>query len=153
MPRSVVSLVDRREKCKSDLLDVVIRHKMENDFRTLMEWLGGNRVSDRRYVVRNDEDCREGLYWVLRLSGALEARGFVVLKYVRSGELEIREWRGKLEGKRGWGVHEIYVGITDDPSLRGPADVSAWRVELQEASGRMVAEKQSFLWNCDEVEE
>jgi hypothetical protein len=153
MSRKIVSLVDRREKCKSDLFDVVIRHKVENDFRTLTEWLTGNKAPDGRYIVRSDESCREGLYWILRLSRALEVRGFVVLKYVRSGELEIREWRGKLEDKGEWRTREIYVGITDDPSLRGPMDVSAWYVKLQDTSRRVVAEKWSFLWSCDEMEE
>jgi hypothetical protein len=130
-------------------------YKFENNFRTLTEWLTGRRVSDGRCTVRSDEKCREGLYWVLRFSkplASLKACRSVVLKYIRSGTLDVREWCGELKNMEPCWACEIYVGITDDPWLRNPDDVSAWYVALQDVLGKIIAKKQSFLWSGDEME-
>jgi hypothetical protein len=145
-----------RKNAENALDDVIVCYKSENNFRTLTEWLTGRRVSDARYIIRSDERCRGGLYWVLRFSKPLALRmpyRFVVLKYVRSGSLEVKEWRGELKDmERAW-VWEIYLGMTDDVSLKSPEDVAAWYIELQNERGKIVEKKQSFLWACEAIEE
>jgi hypothetical protein len=131
-------------------------YKSEHNFRTLTEWLTGRRSSDSRYIIRSDERRRDGLYWVLRFSKPLALRipcRFIVLKYVRSGSLEVREWRGELEDMGCAWVCEIYLGMTDDLSLRCPEDVAAWYLELQDEKGTVIEKKQSFLWSCEAAEE
>ena len=141
---------------KNTLDDVIVCYKSENNFRTLTEWLTGRRASDGRYIIRSNERCRGGLYWVLRFSKPLALRmpyRFVILKYVRSGSLEVKEWRGELKDVECAWVWEIYLGMTDDVSLKSPEDVAAWYIELQNERGKIVEKKQSFLWACEVIEE
>lgn len=156
-PRAVrVVLPVERKDAQNALDDVVVCYKSEHNFRTLTEWLTRRRASDGRYVVRSDDRRRDGLYWVLRFSRPLALRmpyRFVVLKYIRSGSLEVREWRGELRDMECAWVCEIYLGMTDDIFLRSPEDVAAWYIELQDERGAVIEKKQSFLWACEAVEE
>jgi hypothetical protein len=145
-----------RKNAENALDDVIVCYKSENNFRTLTEWLTGRRASDGRYIIRSNEKRRGGLYWVLRFSKPL-ALGmpyrFVVLKYIRSGILEIKEWRGELRDmERAW-VWEIYLGMTNDVFLKSSEDVAAWCIELQNERRETVEKKQSFLWAFEAIEE
>jgi hypothetical protein len=145
-----------RKNLGNALDDVIVYYRSENDFRTLTEWLTRKRASDGRYVIRSDERCRDGLYWVLRFAKPLALREpgqSVVLKYIRSGSLEVREWRGELKNMEHAWVCEIYLGMTDDVFLKSPEDVAAWCLELQDEKGEVIERKQSFLWACEAVEE
>jgi hypothetical protein len=141
-----------QKNAENVLDDVVMCYKSENDFRTLTEWWTGRRTDDGRCVLRSEEGRREGLYWVLRFSkplSLLKFCRFVVLRYIPSGALDLREWRGELKDMEHAWVCEIYLGMTGDLSLRCLEDVAAWYLELQNEEGEVIEKKQSFLWSCD----
>jgi hypothetical protein len=128
---------------------------LENDFRSLTEWLTGRRDSEGRWALRSDGARRGGLYWVLRFSKPLcvqKPYGCAVLKYIRRGSLEVRERCFDFGSSRPQWAGELYLGVTDDASLQQPDDVAAWCVQLQDASGKRLGEKRSFLWGDDEAD-
>lgn len=141
--------------CRTISFDVLLLHKSENDFRSLTEWLTGRRVPEGRWALRSDGARRGGFYWVLRFSRPLSSREAcccAVLKYLRRGSLEAQERRFEFGKSRPRRAGELYLGMTDDASLRNPDDVVAWCVELRDASGKVTAEKRSFLWSTDEAD-
>jgi len=123
--------------------------KEHADFMRLTEFFGRKENPSGRAIVRSQPRSRAGLYFSLNIArgvGELPKGAKVVLEFVHPKLPEVRSYeliapRTPIES------HEMLVGLTGEDWI-GPAQKPpvAWRVQILDASGDVLASEQSFLW-------
>ncbi len=123
--------------------------KPESAFKRITEFFGGAERTGHRLILRTDADARAGLYFVLRTSAPLSALpvgSSVELQFIEAGDPHPRRVRMTLPADGQDGRREIWFGFTgaDTPARDRPP--VAWSATLLDATGKPVAERNSFLW-------
>ena len=118
-----------------------------NDFLRVPEYFTGKEYFGKQVVVRTDKG-RAGLYFVLELNqplARLPENSSVLIRVIRSDHPEAKQY--KLEVPReSTERSEILLGITGNDWNSPEIKPVAWRIELQDKNGKLLAAKQSFLW-------
>jgi hypothetical protein len=104
--------------------------------------LGGQRF---RAVIASQPEQPAGQYFIVRLKdwqSAAIAGARMTLYASDSKEPAIREWEFGTRPLHNW----LYLGLTGTDWPDAAVQPLAWRIELIDADGRVLAEWKSFLW-------
>ena len=116
----------------------------QNDFTRISEYLTGCENTDGDYVFRTDEDCRGGMYVVLKLNKSLRCLGEgarLKFGYVLSDSAKTHYKEFVIPGYKS-GSRWVYIGITGKDW--GCSDLVAWSVDMEGALTSV--KKGSYLW-------
>ena len=119
----------------------------ENNFLRIPEYFTGKEYFGKQVVLRTDKD-RAGLYFVLELNhplANLPENSSVLIRVIRSDHPEAKLYKLELPRKT-TERSEILLGITGSDWNSPKIKPVAWRIELQDQNGKLLAAKQSFLW-------
>ena len=127
--------------------EVHSRYEQPETFKRIGEYLGGKEHYNHRIVMRTQNDSRGGYYWIIRRSrhrGVIPAGGKFVLEYypAKSGTAIKHEYAvAESSAER-----TIYLGVTGGDWPSEGAKPLAWRIQLLDADGKVLAGEQSYLW-------
>ena len=122
-------------------------YRTENDFVRIPEYFTGKEYFGKQVVIRTGKG-RAGLYFVLELNHPLfnlPEKSSVLVRVIRSDHPEAKLYKFELPRKKISGS-EILLGITGTDWNSSEIKPVAWRIELQDKNGKLLAAKQSFLW-------
>ena len=117
------------------------------DFSRIPEYFTGKEYQGNQVIVRT-QDARAGLYFVLELTEALEKlpkNCEVFVEVVRSDGPEAKLYKLSIPNETK-GRREVLLGITGDDWDSPKIKPVAWRIEIKDSTGKLIASKQSFLW-------
>lgn len=117
------------------------------DFARIPEYFTGKEYQGNQVIVRTQK-ARGGLYFVLELNEALDKlpkNCEVFVEVIRSDGPEAKLYKLLLPVETK-GRREVLLGITGDDWESPKIKPVAWRLEIKDASGKIIASKQSFLW-------
>ncbi len=128
---------------------VFTRYMEQEDFQYLSEFFTGQEVADNRVLVRTTPDERTGLYVVVEMDRRLRdlpEDSRLELEMIRSDSNEVHRYQFPLpaEPRR---AKVIYTGLTGETWPSDSLQPMAWRLRLVSASGEVLAEHRSFLWD------
>lgn len=125
------------------------RYIKEEEFKRVREYLTGAEHKGNRVIVRTDAEVRDGYYFTLVLDEKVARlpKGTTILgEFYTPDSPEKQEYIFLLPERR-QKTHEIFLGLTGEAwPTRGKVP-SAWRFTIKDASGRILAQKKSYLWN------
>lgn len=115
-------------------------------FDRIKEYFGGGENDGREMVVRTHAEQRAGLYFLVRVktAAALPNAKFA-LEIIRPDSPDPKTFTFPASIPPKGGVVELGLTDGDWPGGREAHPV-AWKITLQDNSGRAVASEQSFLW-------
>ena len=117
------------------------------DFVRIPEYFTGKEYQGNQVIVRT-KNSRAGLYFVLELDEPLEKlpkNCEVFVEIVRSDGPEAKLYKLSLPAETK-GRREVLLGITGDDWESPKIKPIAWRIEIKDGTGKVIASKQSFLW-------
>lgn len=118
-----------------------------NDFLRVPEYFTGREYFGKQVIVRTDK-ARAGLYFVLELNQSLAKlpeNSSVLIRVIRSDHPEAKLYKLKVP-RETTERSEVLLGITGNDWNSPEIKPVAWRIELQDKAGKLIASKQSFLW-------
>jgi len=135
---------------------VAHRYFEAKSFKRISEYFTGRENPGNRLLCRSRPAERAGLYFILSLdehSRKLPQGAQFVVEFIRPDDPETKTIRVLVPENRPRGK-EIYLGLTGDDWPDKTARLVAWRLRLVDASGEVLAERKSFLWEhpVDKVE-
>jgi len=114
-------------------------------FTDIGEYFGGSENPRGRTLLRSQPEARDGYYWLVRMrSDTPVADATLRLDFRRPGEdvTETREFPLTVPARS----QPVYAGLTGRDWPDDNALPTAWRVQLLDAGGTVLAESTSFLW-------
>jgi hypothetical protein len=131
------------------IVDVNVERHEHADFARIGEYFnGGTEYKGQRCIVRDDENVRAGLYFVVNFDRPLDRlpKDLSVNVYLMLGRsLAPEKFEFKLPNKRQKLVSEVYCGITSKHT-NGLKKINAWKVEATDGSGNAIASHKSYMW-------
>jgi hypothetical protein len=124
-------------------------YKDASAFVRLRELITGKEVTGRTLVMRSDPSERAGFYYTLRLAER-DARtvpeGSIVLHVIPpdAAEPQIHKFPFAAASRR---QARMEVGLTGEDWTFGKTMPLAWRLEVQDAAGRILDSRESYLWS------
>ncbi len=117
-------------------------------FDRISEYFGGNENDGRETVVRTQPGDRAGLYFLVRVkSDASVSDAKFILETIRPDNPDAKTYTFPVSSVPANGrVFELGLTGADWPGGKVAHPV-AWKLSLVDASGRVLAIKQSFLWS------
>ena len=127
--------------------EVHSRYENPETFKRIGEYLGGKERYSFRLVMRSQNDSRGGYYWIVRRGHTrvyMPKGGKFVLEYYPEGSGTAIKHEYPL--RRISHERTIFLGVTGDDWPSDKAKPLAWRIQLQDANGKVLEAKQSYLW-------
>tara|TARA_Y100000588_G_scaffold148801_1_gene162808 strand:- start:13 stop:504 length:492 start_codon:yes stop_codon:yes gene_type:complete len=127
---------------------LAIRFVEAKNFVRLSEYFTGRENPGNRLICRSQPEERSGLYFILTLSEKsrkLPEGSAFVMEVIRPDDPEAKTIRIPVPEKRPRGK-EVYLGLTGADWPDKSARPVAWRLRLVDASGEVLADRKSFLW-------
>lgn len=125
------------------------RFYAEDEIRPLSRYFGGDIAGQRfRAVVPSQPDNPGGQYFIARLKDfrpASPASVRMVLYTSASKEPATHEWKLAGVDLKGW----LYLGLTGSDWPDEKTRPLAWRIEVLDAAGEIIAHWNSFLWELE----
>lgn len=127
---------------------VTIKRMSDGNFKTLPELFSDRKKHERmRCVVRDNDSNRNGLYFIVGVNkcvGALPEGCSIKISMIGSLKDDKQIYTlSPIECRPSY-VSEIFCGIT---SLRiHEKDIVAWKVEILDIEGNVIASKKSYMW-------
>lgn len=127
---------------------VTIRRMSDGNFKTLSELFSDRKKHERmRCVVRDDDSKRNGVYFIVGINkrvSSLPEGCSIRISMIGSLKDDTQVYTlSPIEGRPSY-VSEIFCGIT---SLHlNEKDIVAWKVEVLDDEGTVLASKQSYMW-------
>lgn len=115
-------------------------------FDRISEYFGGKENDGRETVRRTQASVREGWYFLVRVKtdAALDNAKFV-LEAIRPDTPDAKTFTFPVSVPAKGRVFELGLTGADWPGGKAAHPV-AWKLSLLDASGQVLAAKQSFLW-------
>lgn len=132
-----------------EIKEIKPRYIAEENFKRISEYWSGAENLGNRVILRSDPEVREGFYFTLVLDEKVRdlPRGTIITGEFYtpvSTDLQTHEFRlpNKLPKTK-----EVFVGLTgaDWPEPGGVP--GAWRFTIKDANGKLLTQKQSYLWS------
>jgi hypothetical protein len=125
------------------------RYLAEENFKRISEYFTGRENKSGRVIERTDPKQRTGYYFIVDLAWhpgvVLPAGTRAELQYIRSDNPAPRTAEFTFSSATGtW--PEIYLGLTGADWPQDEFTITAYKLTLEDAQGRVLAERQSFLW-------
>lgn len=127
---------------------VAYRYVEAKSFKRISEYFTGRENPGNRLLCRSRPAERAGFYFILSLdehSRKLPQGTQFVVEFIRPDDPETKTIRVPVPENRPRGK-EVYLGLTGDDWSDKTARPVAWRLRLVDASGEVLAERKSFLW-------
>jgi len=131
----------------TEITQAYLRSFEVEDFQRLTEFFTGEEVTGDRLILRTDAEERAGIYVVATLDSSvssLPSGSTAELQVLFDNSREIETLTFDLPATRPQSKH-LLVGITGS-ARKDEANVIAWKLLLKDASGAVMAEHKSFLW-------
>lgn len=131
------------------IFSVTERYWDQVEFKRVIEYFTGKEFSGRQIILRSNPEKRSGMYFELSFSeklNALAKNSVIVLQMYRSGSLHPKLYEFKIPED----LHEkrdILLGVTGDDWPSRETKLIAWRMEVRTVDQKLLAQKQSFLWD------
>ena len=130
------------------ILSVTERYFEQTDFKRVFEYFTGKEFTGTELILRSDHANRSGMYFEFSLSetpSSLPKGSAFILHVYRSGALDPKTYPFKIpedtEEKK-----DILIGLTGEDWPSKKTRLIAWKLELRSSDQRILAQKQSFLW-------
>ncbi len=127
--------------------DAYPRHMDEEQFKTVTEFLTGEKRDLPRVVVRTQADERTGQYFILTLDRPvrdLPAGTELVLEVLKSDARDPEVFPLVLPAQTSR-TRQLYIGVTGQDWPSASLQPLAWRVQLRQGE-TVLSEWKSFLW-------
>lgn len=115
-------------------------------FDRIKEYFGGGENDGREMVLRTHAEQRAGLYFLVRVkSDSALADAKLMLEVIRPDSPDPKSYTFpvSIPAKS----HVVELGLTDGDWPGGrEAHPVAWKLTLQDSTGKAVASQHSFLW-------
>jgi len=126
------------------------------NFRRISEYFTGVENKSGRVVERTDQKDRAGYYFIVSLAWhpgtTLPVGTQAELDYIRSDFPAVRHAKFVFSTATGT-LPEICVGVTGSDWPDREATIIAYKLTLQDAMGKVLAARQSFLWGLPDKAE
>ena len=146
---AVLMLLASRLHAEVKIHSVTERYWDQVEFKRVIEYFTGKEFSGRQLILRSNPAKRSGMYFELSFSekpNALTKDSVIVLQMYRSGALDPKIYEFKIPED----LHEkrnILLGVTGDDWPSRETKLIAWRMEVRTVDQKLLAQKQSFLWD------
>ena len=128
---------------------VTERYWDQVEFKRVIEYFTGKEFSGRHLILRSNPEKRTGMYFELSFGKpfiALPKNSLIALQLYRSGALYPKLYEFKMpEDMRE--KKDILLGVTGDDWPSRETRLIAWRMEVRTVDQKLLAQKQSFLWD------
>ena len=124
------------------------------DFQRISEYFTGRENTGRRVILRTQLEEREGMYFVVTLNkkvSKLPSGSQIKLQVITSESPKAQTFNFHFPEQVG-GYCEVFAGLTGSDWSSKKIDLVAWKVTLEDGSGEVLAEEQSFIWEFPPVE-
>ena len=120
-------------------------------FLRISEYFTGKENTGRRIILRTQPQERSGMYFILNLDrpAALLPKGCRLrIQAVSSSSPKAATFTLDFPTDTG-NRREVFAGLTGNDWAGPQHTLVAWKVTLEDASGRALLERQSFLWEFE----
>lgn len=128
---------------------VTPRVVQENTFKRICEFFDGQEHTGSTLIMRSHPETRRGYYLIVNLdapASQLPGGGSIEVSLFKESVKEPITHTFALENALPRG-REVWLGFTEAGLIREAEEITAWKVEIKDASGVLVTQKQSFLWS------
>lgn len=125
------------------------RYIETEQFKRIREYMTGKENTGNRVILRSDSTERDGFYFTLVLDEdvrRLPKDAVIVGEFYTPQSVEKQTHEFSLP-KRLASTKEIMIGLTGQDWPEAGGVPSAWRFEIKDSNGSLLAEKQSYLWS------
>jgi hypothetical protein len=123
-------------------------YKSHSDFSRIREYFnGGKEYKGRRCIVRDNENTRKGLYFIVNFNKPLNKlpTNLTLNVHMMIGQsMAPEKFEFKLPDRRPNFSAEVYCGITSKRIDTGK--INAWKVELVNGERIVTATSKSYAW-------
>ncbi len=116
-------------------------------FTRLGEYFGAAPDAANRAALRTEPARREGYYWFIRTRSAAAQSGCTLRLDVRRADREAVESHTFAVDLPA-GTHPFHAGLTGSDWSDAEERPVAWRLQLTDRAGNVLAAEQSFLWDA-----
>lgn len=114
-------------------------------FKRISEYFTGRENTGGETVLRTHPDRRDGYYFLLRVRNADAPRRITArLQIIADTSAQTRDFTFTPDLRAGDTV--LHLGLTGPDWPDADADPVAWKLELLDADGRLLAGEKSYLW-------
>jgi hypothetical protein len=114
-------------------------------FDSYYEYHTGNELVGKWTILRSQPNERTGLYFEIRIQNpGAPVDGKIVVRVIGPDSIDPRVFTFNVQEPAGSRLFVVGITGADWPFIR--VVPVAWDVELQDADGRILAKKTSFLW-------
>jgi len=124
------------------------RYIETEQFKRISEYMSGKEYSGDRIILRTTPEQRTGYYFTLILDEDVRRlpKGTVIIgEFYTPKSVEPQTHEFTLPSKR-TSTKEIFIGLTGQDWPEKNAVPAAWRFAIKDANGKLIGEKQSYLW-------
>ena len=119
------------------------------EFKRVIEYFTGKEFSGRQLILRSNPEERSGMYFEMSLSKKpyeLPKDCVIILQMYRSGALDPKSFEFKIPEETRE-KSDLLLGVTGDDWPSRETKLIAWRMEVRTFDQKLLAQKQSFLWD------
>ncbi|MDR0595226.1 MAG: hypothetical protein LBF94_00795 [Puniceicoccales bacterium] len=130
------------------IVNVNIEYHEHGDFVRIGEYFnGGKEYKGQRCIVRDNENVRTGLYFVVNFDrplNKLPSDLTVNITLLEGHSLVPEKFEFKLPNKRKIFTAEVYCGITSRKI--DVSKIKTWKIELIDGKGDIVTALKNYMW-------
>lgn len=134
----------------TEIKKVSTRYYLADQLTRIPEYFTGKEYTGNRIILRTNVE-REGFYFSFPLDKKFykfPASTRVFLSVIHSGNPIAKAFTFELPVDRK-GKKEILLGITGKDWPSSETNTLAWKIEVKNRAGKLLAHKKSFLWDHD----
>lgn len=142
--------IDRNSDVKISY--VYTKYMDDADTRSIGEALTGKEFTHGLLTFRTQEKSREGMYFFIMLDWAAEdiAMGCQIELSLDSTGIPIAKTYNFMVPETHSLLREIKIGVTGSDWKNSDDKVNAWKIVIKTPSGKVITQKQSWLWSLKE---
>ena len=135
----------------ANISDVNVRYIEQDSTRSIWEVLTGKEFWHGRLFIRTDNSDRTGYYFFVMFETYTKdiLAGDEILLYVQpSKSHNVEKFSFKVPSDTTL-LREVALGVTGKDAARIDDKILAWKIEVKDRQGNIIAQKQSWLWSVE----
>ena len=126
-------------------------YRTEDSFKGIVEAFSKRESKGGRCILRTNEEQRSGFYFTVKFNHALsliQPYSKIRVSFItQHAPQEITyEWEMPEVSHSLLFQNELILGITDHSQFSSSTKVIAWKIELLDPEGKVLATQKSFAW-------